>query len=439
MFPFRATALILALLAAFPSTAAALQQHYDPESKTMFVTVEAGDADSDLDTGIYAGLVQPQAWPSGVVRPCLKCNWENGAKSIDYTFERPVTFDISFLKSLAPEPGEIKIRINAFSEQAQNKLAVTMATGTLKNLSTLPVTLIAHENGIDINGDGDTDITFTTPVIGGFYLRTGNGNDHIDLSNFTPKTVMPFATDEFYNNTIDTSGGNDIVKGTPSTDWIQTGRASDHAWGAGGKDKIEGGRGIDWIYGEGGDDGLTGDSDSTSGDDSADYIFGGPGNDSMGGFDGSDWYYGNSGNDYLLGSTKSRVNDVVHEYGGTGNDKISMPYRGHGIIYGGSGKDYLYQGVRNWRNLRIDCGPGRDTTIVRYRHRKHCEHVLKPNVRLPMTSLLLPSSLRALRRCVRARVGQLPGVPWADRCGRSHTSHRAPSSPCRLRSCAGST
>ncbi|MGW3442308.1 calcium-binding protein [Streptomyces sp. NPDC001076] len=122
----------------------------------------------------------------------------------------------------------------------------------------------------------------------GAYVSGGTGNDTITVG----KEALAWGDDG--NDTINASGGDNIVQGGKGDDVLHGGSGAQYLSGDDGKDTITGGSGADTLYGGKGDDVLYGNS-------------------------GNDRLYGNSGNDRL--------------YGGPGSDRLS----------GGPGRNVVHQ------------------------------------------------------------------------------------------------
>ncbi len=189
--------------------------------------------------------------------------------------------------------------------------------------------------------DNSTDtanntITYTEPnngtIIGGsnngttfreierVELRTGSGNDTINIAAATASGAQNYVYTGDGNDTINGSAGSDNLYGNAGSDTINGGAGNDNLYGDTGNDSLNGGAGSDNLYGNTGNDSL-------NGGDGNDSLNGGDGNDSLNGGAGSDDLYGNAGNDTINGGD---ADDYL--YSGTGIDNI----------VGGSGNDYLY-------------------------------------------------------------------------------------------------
>ncbi|MEA5536013.1 Calx-beta domain-containing protein [Crocosphaera sp. XPORK-15E] len=131
------------------------------------------------------------------------------------------------------------------------------------------------------------------------YLRTGSGNDNIDVS----------ATNWNAEWSADVGGGagNDLIIGGSGRD-VLYGEAGDDTIRGGGSDR-------DDLYGNDGNDSILGEG-------GYDRIFGGNGNDTLSGGDGNDELYGEAGNDTLdAGLGTSQTAD-----GGTETDTLKVDY-----------------------------------------------------------------------------------------------------------------
>jgi RTX calcium-binding nonapeptide repeat (4 copies) len=119
--------------------------------------------------------------------------------------------------------------------------------------------------------------------------------------------------------------GNDTLGAGAGNDATDAGPGNDEVLGGGGSDRLSGGAGSDRLEGGSGDDRLN----AGAGDDRA---AGGPGDDAVAGGGGSDSLYG-----------------------GWGSDRSS----------GGAGNDRLHALAADGQVDVLDCGPGRDTAIIR--------------------------------------------------------------------------
>ncbi|GCL41923.1 beta strand repeat-containing protein [Dolichospermum planctonicum] len=167
---------------------------------------------------------------------------------------------------------------------------------------------------LDLNYDYNTDgitINYSSPTNGTISdgstikeveridLKTGSGNDNIDIS----ATDNTRSSDPYYGNTwqyndtkVYANNGNDTVIGGSGGDEIYGGAGNDLLTGNAGHDKLVGGEGEDILNGGAGDDELYGD-------------------------DGNDTLNGGEGNDYLNGG--KGINSVI---GGAGSDKLDLDY-----------------------------------------------------------------------------------------------------------------
>ncbi|MFN7526267.1 MAG: Calx-beta domain-containing protein, partial [Dolichospermum sp.] len=158
-------------------------------------------------------------------------------------------------------------------------------------------------DGIIINYSDSTNGTIsdgsTIKEVERIDLKTGSGNDNIDIS----ATDNTRYSDPYYGNRwqdndtkVYANNGNDTVIGGSGGDEIYGGAGNDILTGNEGNDKLVGGEGEDILNGGAGDDELYGE-------------------------DGSDTLNGGDGNDYLNGG--KGINSVI---GGAGSDKLDLDY-----------------------------------------------------------------------------------------------------------------
>ncbi|MFN4842618.1 MAG: LamG-like jellyroll fold domain-containing protein [Dolichospermum sp.] len=158
-------------------------------------------------------------------------------------------------------------------------------------------------DGIIINYSDSTNGTIsdgsTIKEVERIDLKTGSGNDNIDIS----ATDNTRYSDPYYGNRwqdndtkVYANNGNDTVIGGSGGDEIYGGAGNDILTGNAGNDKLVGGEGEDILNGGAGDDELYGE-------------------------DGSDTLNGGDGNDYLNGG--KGINSVI---GGAGSDKLDLDY-----------------------------------------------------------------------------------------------------------------
>jgi Ca2+-binding RTX toxin-like protein len=158
-------------------------------------------------------------------------------------------------------------------------------------------------DGIIINYSDSTNGTIsdgsTIKEVERIDLKTGSGNDNIDIS----ATDNTRYSDPYYGNRwqdndtkVYANNGNDTVIGGSGGDEIYGGAGNDILTGNAGNDKLVGGEGEDILNGGAGDDELYGE-------------------------DGNDTLNGGDGNDYLNGG--KGINSVI---GGAGSDKLDLDY-----------------------------------------------------------------------------------------------------------------
>jgi Ca2+-binding RTX toxin-like protein len=172
------------------------------------------------------------------------------------------------------------------------------------------------------------------------------------------------------------------LQGTNSDDLLGGTAFGDALHGRNGDDVLTGVDQDDCLYGGNGDDALSGGKDDdrlqgSAGEDllmggpGRDTLFGGAGRDTLKGHDGSDTLSGGPGSDRLVGA---RGNDR-HE-GNAGSDSITDTF-GRNRINAGPGNDTI-NAVNRARDVRIDCGSGRDVARVdRVDRPVNCERVIR--------------------------------------------------------------
>ncbi|MFF8729174.1 calcium-binding protein [Streptomyces sp. NPDC015171] len=153
----------------------------------------------------------------------------------------------------------------------------------------------------------------------------------MDLGDRDDTVAYKNTTDQVYSYAeISLGAGNDrasdsgrldgaYVSGDAGNDTLSVGKLG-LAWGGDGNDTIDASGGDNIVQGGKGDDTLRGGAGGQylSGDDGKDTLTGGAGDDNLGGGKGDDVLYGNSGNDTLYGNSGD---DKL--YGGPGRDKLS--------------------------------------------------------------------------------------------------------------------
>ena len=145
-----------------------------------------------------------------------------------------------------------------------------------------------------------------------------------------------------FGNTLETGGGNDLLRGLGGNDILRGNAGDDWLYGGDGADTLNGGTGDDFIFG------------GTTENDLRDVVYAGDGNDTVDGGYGNDLVYGGNGNDTIAGGfgadeligqggddaiTGSALSDLI--FGGAGNDFINGGF-GHDRLNGGAGADRFF-------------------------------------------------------------------------------------------------
>jgi len=192
---------------------------------------------------------------------------------------------------------------------------------------TEPAHIIGTGSTLDLNGDGDPDVTLGQPAISLLTLSTGAGNDTVDLTKLTTLAIrkLPAAL----AMRVNLGAGNDTFRGSSAPEEVYGEAGADHLFGNGGDDWLVGDDGNDTIWGGPGRDGIAGANGN-------DLIHGGPGADMVGGGRGSDHVWGDAGNDIVGGGP-----DKDWLYGGTGSDEIYNDHTSEHVINCGPGDDLI--------------------------------------------------------------------------------------------------
>ncbi|MEL7332658.1 MAG: calcium-binding protein, partial [Cyanobacteria bacterium J06560_2] len=166
-------------------------------------------------------------------------------------------------------------------------------------------------------------------LYGGIHFTEGDINGRLlgdDIGAEVFKTAQ-----EFVNGVK----SKQIAIGTPQSDELVGGKASEYLYGRSGDDVLRGYNGRDSLFGGDGDDQLYGGNgnDSLLGDAGDDLLEGHRGKDILTGGAGNDTLRAGRGNDTLIGGLG---NDVLT--GGNGRDTLTGG-EGNDILFGGNGRD----------------------------------------------------------------------------------------------------
>ena len=260
------------------------------------------------------------------------------------------------------------------------------ATATTSELTALVIRTGSGNNRVDLSGVDSATFANLTAIS----VDTGNGHDAIIGSPDIPETL--FAGDG--NDIIDGQDGPNTLLGGDGNDSITAGTGSDSIDAGDGNDTVNSGDGNDTVLGDDGDDVI----DTGAGDDSvdagdgqdnvttgdgndfavgaggqdtistgagADTVFAGAGNDSVDGGDDNDFLVGNGGRDSMDGG---EGDDVLQGRAGadsltgnSGNDTL-RGQAGPDTLFGGTLSDLLVGGGGD--DFLFDEGAGFDTTGI---------------------------------------------------------------------------
>lgn len=254
----------------------------------------------------------------------------------------------------------IRIDIEFTAEVSVDNLSIGIDMETDK-----PVRMTSVKRGLDLTNDGKPDITFNRPIEPSLVIKTGAGNDVVNL-----RELFARRTKYASGSVIRTFAGDDTIVGYPFNTQIVPGTGNDRVISVAkersndGDQIIEEGSGNDTVVIErhgdmighlrGGNDVVYSQGTGTIyGDEGSDRYYGGPGHDQFLGGPGTDWFWGRGGTDAMI-------------------DKIGISH-----VWLGRGNDYATLDWRLTRQQDIDCGPGYDKVSYVTRSRR-CEHFWLP-------------------------------------------------------------
>jgi Ca2+-binding RTX toxin-like protein len=238
-----------------------------------------------------------------------------------------VAFTGNFFPGRTPEEGDSEIEFD-IDLGPESEGLVRIVTGS--NANAFNVARFS-ENGIDINGDGDQDVTFAAPYRVFLISDSGFEPDELDASLYPGRVILRGSGVLRGGLADDIIEGGGQLDGGPGNDRLTTSGPGVLRGGAGddlvvGIGQLEGGDGNDQLSGTGVLLGQGG-NDTLFGRGGPDQLDGGAGNDTLDGGAGDDVLAGGAGNDTLLA-----VGDVVTDgadqvSGGSGNDTVSYAAR----------------------------------------------------------------------------------------------------------------
>ena len=211
-------------------------------------------------------------------------------------------------------------------------------------------TVLASNDDIVDGTNPDSQIVFTAPTTGAFYVNAGAfvdgyaGTYRVSITQTagavaggTPgqmlfgaaggDTLQAGAGDDTItggaggSNYLRGNDGDDVINGGNAFDDINGNMGNDTAHGNAGDDWVVGGKGDDLLFGDAGDDIVLGNlgNDTVNGGDGNDVVRGGQGDDSLTGGPGADFVSGDRGNDTMTGGPGA---DIFHSSQDAGIDKV---------------------------------------------------------------------------------------------------------------------
>lgn len=363
----------LAVLLLMPGTAAAVNGDATWDGATSEVNIAVTATDETLSDPPIAPDYIPDTGGGDALTYCAGCPAD--AMIIANAINFNVTglrfgLELDHFSRLIRDTGELKVHL--YGPSVPGRLDTQVY---LDDYSSTPRVIVARSDGLDINGDGDTDV-FLHVSDWSVTVGTGSGADVVDLRQLPPIGDALIAPMEPYwaSPSVGTGGGDDVVYGSLRKDYVGAGAGNDRVWGNGGSDSISLGDGTDWAYGGSGHDDLIGGlgNDTLLGGSGRDAIYGdqgsgipkrdrtrGGGNDVLVGGPGADDLWGNHGSDRISG--------------GGGKDTI-VDWHGRYTINAGRDRDYIWLYPRRLRSSdSVDCGRGIDKTDANYNRLRRCE------------------------------------------------------------------
>jgi Ca2+-binding RTX toxin-like protein len=228
--------------------------------------------------------------------------------------------------------------------------------------------LLASDDDIVSGSDPDSEIVFTAPSGGTYYVEAGAFADGYAGSYRVSVSQIAGA-----QGVADVGGpGDDVLTGAPGGDSIDGVAGNDTITGVDGQNTLHGGDGDDSIVGGPGFNAINGNTgqDTLVGQSHVgDWLLGGQGNDSIdatastghnivNGNLGSDTLHGGSGGDTLHGG---QGDDLI--VGGAGNDWISGDL-GHDTLTGGAGADVFHVASGNTLTVITDFNAGQGDHLL---------------------------------------------------------------------------
>jgi hypothetical protein len=316
---------------------------------------------------------------SGVT--CTAGSTVNDIDQIDITSPNPgsgaenVTIDMSggkFAPGLNNETtGQSEIEITVDLRDGANTLTI-LGTGTSDRWA-------FTAQGIDLNNDGDADVTGKSNGGGGFanlvspnlaVTANGQGGNDTFIQKESTKEVLiggdgqadtveyklrTAATTVTLDGTANDGEGTEGDNVNPDIEILRGGSGNDNYTGTVGTQLLYGYLGDDTLNGLDGSDALNGGSGITVSNDGADTLNGGPGQDNLNGGSNVDALDGGNGRDNI---TDGAGNDVS-VLGGLGRDQFfqdaSASASGNDVLDGGDGNDtVIYTRRTTTLNVTLD-------------------------------------------------------------------------------------
>jgi RTX calcium-binding nonapeptide repeat (4 copies) len=352
------------MLLTWPSESLAATESYDSGTRTVTVAYAPGEA-------VPVSTPALQAYPA-IVTPFFReekntwqfCSYEDGCTSsntyspeqvarVVYRTPTRVSLDLTWVWLSTGTPHGVSVSVDP---GVASDVDTGILIGSDDTRAPAGARIRGTLDGLDLDADGATDVDIVGRRLRGFSITGSTAHSNvIDLSGLGVETK---------GNGLVAWDGDDTLVGTAAPDSIRTGNGVNTARGLGSKDIIYAGAGNDDIDGGPGNDSIMLGY-------GADRARGGAGNDFIQSLRGNAQIWGGPGEDNLS-SRSGRGHLKI--WGGPGNDSVGLGPQGTAEIWLGSGNDSVVAG-KNLKAYRIDCGAGKDRTVLAYQRRRKCETV----------------------------------------------------------------
>jgi Ca2+-binding RTX toxin-like protein len=321
----------LAMGASVPASVSAdvpgcVPTQWDEASGTLTTQIEATDQPPKIvpveDSGQWA----------------IGCGWYPRPKRVVITSAKALDVDLTdvVLDMLRDGNDEVKVEVDLRPAKHSPRIQIDMYWGAGR---TAARTIRLGTDGVDLNGDGDTDLIIRAPSIKQLSIETGVAADDLQLR--ASDTELDFQVISIKSS--GPAGDNVLIDAPGSSVGFQSphGSGADRVVLAGGGAGFSGGGGNDYL-----------DARRVTGGLGISYYSGGPGNDRI---------FGGPGRDFIIEESRSLGNDLYVT--GAGDDRI-WTYAGTDTVRSGAGRDQVLVSPQARKRMTVDTGPGNDKLAV---------------------------------------------------------------------------